>query len=212
VLIKDKAAYIIDADSFQFRSPSRFYPGVMLKDDFTDPLLYDKSSQDLKLKKGARASIDTDWYAYNAMLMQSLLLVKPYGGKYTHNVKIEATERIRLGFTIFNKDVDLPDWAIHPSMLPDNLLQHFYEVFGADNKRGSFPEYLLNMYWTKCTNCGAEHARTRCPNCYRTVTSGSAQPGMSGSSASLPGDKKLKDSFWEALKEIFNPIGSSFRR
>lgn len=181
VLVKDNAAYIIDADSFQFRSPSRFYPGVMLKGDFTDPLLilYDKSSQKLKLKKGALASTDTDWYAYNVMLVRSLLLVKPYGGTYKSDENITDRDRIRERITIFHKDevshksdMELPEWAIHPDMLPDDLLQHFYEVFGKNNKREPFPAYLLDMRWTRCSQCGAEHARARCPNCHRKKSKG----------------------------------------
>jgi DNA-binding helix-hairpin-helix protein with protein kinase domain len=165
VLVKGNAAYIIDADSFQFGA----YPCGVGVPDFTDPLLFDDLAEDFVLKKGVKASTDTDWYAYTAMLARSLLLVKPYGGTYVPNENISLRERIRQRITIFHEDVDLPPWATHPSALPDDLLQYFKAVLGRKNKRGIFPARLLEMRWIECPDCGVEHARSKCPKCQGLV-------------------------------------------
>jgi H/ACA ribonucleoprotein complex subunit 3 len=45
------------------------------------------------------------------------------------------------------------------------LLQHFHQVFERD-RRGAFPLQLIEtLRWTKCSVCGAEHARPSCPQC-----------------------------------------------
>lgn len=158
VLVKDKKAYIIDADSFQFY----WFDCEEMQDAFKDPLIIDLSSDDLNIKKGAEASKDTDWYAYNVLLMESLLLVKPYGGKYKPNKYIKDKERLQKRITIFDNNVKIPSWAIPYDRLPDDLIQYFKDVFVRD-KRGEFPSNLLNMRWKRCP-CGIEHARILCPN------------------------------------------------
>ena len=59
---------------------------------------------------------------------------------------------------------------MHFSILPDDLLQFFYKMFKKDPGgkwvREEFPFALLeNLRWTKCIDCGGEHARGTCPVC-----------------------------------------------
>jgi hypothetical protein len=151
VLVKGHTAYLCDADSFGFRD----YPARLGRQEFVDPLV---------TKKGL--SSDTDWYAYTILLLQSLLRVKPYEGKYTLKKTMRVAERIQQRISIFHKDVELPKWAVPITALPDNLLEHFEEVFGKNDKRGPFPAYLLDMRWARCDSCGTVHARAKCPKCY----------------------------------------------
>jgi H/ACA ribonucleoprotein complex subunit 3 len=113
-------------------------------------------------------NINSDWYAFNIMLMQSLLYVGPYGGVYKPKDKskrVKHTERPLRRITVFNQDVKYPKPAIHYSILPDSLLHQFNSVFEED-KRGEFPINILDsVRWTSCTKCGMVHARNVCPSC-----------------------------------------------
>jgi len=101
-------------------------------------------------------------------VMQSLLFVDPYGGVYRPKKRsglIPHSERPLRGITIFHPEVIYPKPAIHYSVLPDDLLQYFHKVF-EQGWRGRFPfELLEELRWTKCSNCGTEHARAICPVC-----------------------------------------------
>lgn len=163
VLVKNKRAYLIDADSFQFGR----YPCAVFQDEFIDPLLLDYTSDQLALKKDASMSPDSDWYAFNVMFLKNQLFAAPYDGIYKRDIPDDTDEermRLERRLTIFSKDVTYPTNALHFSRLPDTLLDHFEQVFEKD-KRGPFPAYLLDMRWTNCNRCGAEHARDSCPQC-----------------------------------------------
>ncbi|MGH8651206.1 MAG: hypothetical protein ACREUI_00340 [Burkholderiales bacterium] len=190
VLIEEDRAYIIDADSFQFG----IYPCELYKPEFLDPALMNQRSEGIVKLYGKKYTADSDWYVYNIMLMQNLLFVGPYAGKViSHNKKITEKIRREQHLNIFHPDVRYSNKDnFHHKILPDDLREYFFKVFGED-KRGNFPACLLDMCWKKCTSCGVEHARERCPNCYRTttqtVTSGSAQAGVPVSPTSLPSAK-----------------------
>ncbi|MFB2922470.1 hypothetical protein [Aerosakkonema funiforme] len=166
VLIKQKEAYLIDADSFQFVS----FPCRVFTTRFVDPLLCDRQSSKPDLVENY--SSDSDWYAFSVMLMQSLLFVDPYGGVYRPkdpSKRIPHEARSLQGISIFNPEVKYPKPAIPYKVLPDELLHYFYQVFEED-KRGEFARSLLDdLQWTTCINCGAEHARNTCPNCSQTI-------------------------------------------
>lgn len=161
VLVKDAEAHLIDADSFQF--------GKFLTRGFTekfvDPTLC-KNKAPLRLIYPHTKN--SDWYAFAAMLLQSLLAVDPYGGIYKPKIaanRLPHNARIFQRITIFHPDVAYPKPAIPYGMLPDELLHQFHLVFEKD-WRGIFPEKIINaVRWTKCLTCGAEHARPICPNC-----------------------------------------------
>ncbi len=155
-------AWLVDIDSSQFGP----YLCTMYTDRFADPLLCDHSATSLKLIKPHNAN--SDWYAYAVMLFQSLLFVGPYGGVYRPK---KPTQRVLEGerplrrITVFHPNVIYPRPATHWGILPDDLLQKFHEIFEKD-WRGEFPLGILQrIRWTKCTNCGTEHARSICPSC-----------------------------------------------
>jgi hypothetical protein len=167
VLVSGQAAYLIDADSFQFGK----FVCPMFTEKFVDPLLCDENKASLTLIRTHRCS--SDWYAFAVMLMQCLLFVHPYGGVYRPKDaanRVLANARTLNRITIFNPEVVYPKPALPFKVLPDGLLDYFQRVFIKD-ERGEFPAELLEkMNWIKCPSCGTEHARSSCPNCaHKTV-------------------------------------------
>lgn len=162
VLVAGSEAFLIDTDSFQF---DRFLC-TMYTERFVDPLLCDPLASSPELVRPYAP--DADWYAFSVMFMQSLLFTGPYDGVYrprnpAAHIPFDARPLRRI--TIFHPDVRCLKIALPPSVLPDDLLHHFHEVFEKD-RRGIFPRNLLeSLQWTRCTNCGMEHARRTCPHC-----------------------------------------------
>ena len=165
VLVQGTRAYIVDADSFQF-GPFRC---LLFTDRFLDPLL---CSPQGTLTLVRPYSVETDWYVYSALLMQSFLYVGPYGGVYRPakgKGKGDA-ERRRSRITVFHPEVIYPKPARIPEILPDELLEHFHKVFEKDERR-PFPEDLLSdLVFQECRGCGTRHARHACPRCARFQT------------------------------------------
>lgn len=162
VLVGGEAAYLIDADSFQF---GKFLCNVFSQ-KFVDPILCDPNASELILSKPHNQN--SDWYGFAVMLFQCLLFVDPYGGIYKPK---NASERIPHNarpihrVTIFNPEVKYPKPAIPYTVLPDDILQFFFKTFEKD-ARGAFPKNLIeNMSWKKCSSCGIEHLRSLCPIC-----------------------------------------------
>lgn len=166
VLVRGAEAYLIDADSFQFGS----FPCTVFTARFVDPLLCDPLANQPVLQQ--LPTMASDWYAFTVMLFQCLLFVDPYGGIYkpknpTHKVLQAARSLHRI--SIFHPEVHYPKPAIPYSVLPDELLHYFQQVFDRD-LRGEFPRQLLdNLRWTHCLHCGIEHARAVCPDCTQTT-------------------------------------------
>lgn len=161
VMVKGSEAYIIDADSFQYGP----YICHLFTERFVDPLLCDSNETHPILMRPHNE--ESDWYAYAIMLMQSLLYVGPYGGIYKPKDKskrVKQAERPLKRITIFDSEVKYPKPAISYDVLPDDMLQHFHLLFEED-KRGEFPENLLDIRWTACSNCGTIHAKRVCPGC-----------------------------------------------
>ncbi len=172
VLVKNKQAFLIDADSFQYGSwlCRSFSPRVV------DPTLCDLVSASGKsyLVLAKPYSQNSDWYSYAAILFECLLFIDPYGGAYkpkksgkwvAHDIR--PYHRI----TLFNPDVICPKQATHYSLLSDDLLEFFHKTFEKD-VRGEFPIRLLeNFRWTKCSQCGTEHGRDKCPHCQKVAPS-----------------------------------------
>jgi hypothetical protein len=162
VLVKGKQVYMADADSFQ-------YGGFLCNTfqyRFLDPLLCEPLGPRPTMCRPHNTG--SDWYAYAAMLMQSLLCVDPYGGLHkpadpSHKVADLARPLHRL--TVFNPEVQYPKAALPLYVLPDDLLQHLHATFERD-VRGEFPRALLQeLRWTDCLQCGGRHARHVCPFC-----------------------------------------------
>ena len=162
VLVLGTAAYLIDADSFQYGQ----FLCPMFTTRFVDPLLCDPQQQQPILN--GTYNRDSDWYAFTVMLMQCLLFVNPYGGVYKpkhKQPKIPHQTRPLKRITVFHAEVRYPKPAIPYHVLPDDLLHYFHRCFHQD-VRGQFPRHLLdNLQWSKCLSCGLEHARSNCPQC-----------------------------------------------
>ncbi len=156
VLVAGGEAHLIDADSFQF---GPYLCGVFTE-RLVDPLLCDPDAPRPVLSRphGTRS----DWYAFTAMLFRSLLLTDPFGGVY-RGVPHPARPLRRI--SVLHSGVTYPRPAEPPDVLPDDLLHHFVSVFERD-VRGPFPVPLLHgLRFTRCSACGAEHARSACPRC-----------------------------------------------
>lgn len=165
VLAVDRAAYVIDSDSFQFGS----FPCTVFTARFVDPKLCRPGvgAPDLIMPHTA----DSDWYAFTVMLFQSLFFVGPYDGVFkpkdvARRVPHEARSLNRI--SVFDPEVRLPKSARPFETVTDDLVQFFMDVFGND-RRGEFPrELLAGLKWTRCAACGLEHARQVCPKCTKT--------------------------------------------
>jgi hypothetical protein len=159
----------IDADSFQFGP----YPCAVFTERFVDPLLCDRQSTAPRLARPYNP--DADWYAFAALLMQSLLFVAPYGGVYLPK---DVSRRIPNGarplhrITVFHPEVRYPKPATRYEVLPDDLLQYLHRVFEKD-ERGPFPAgFLDRLQFVACPRCAVEHARATCPFCAPGATAG----------------------------------------
>jgi hypothetical protein len=173
VLVASDAPHLIDCDSFQF--------GGFLCDVFTerfvDPLLCDpRAPSPIPVRPHSTLS---DWYAFAVMLMQSLLLVGPYGGVYRPRQKshlVAPAARPLRRITVFHAEVIYPRPAIPWQRLPDDLLQELHTVFEKD-RRQIFPRRLLDeLRFQRCPSCGIEHARSRCPDCEGAAVPTAAAP------------------------------------
>ncbi len=164
VLVINGEAYVIDIDSAQFE---RFLC-MMYTERYVDPLCCDPAAKAPTLTKPHNR--DSDWYAYSVMLMRSLLCAGPYAGVYRPKDKAKRVPRSSRSLhrvTIFDSDVIYPKdtIAFHFGILPDDLIHRLHAIFKKD-LRGEFPIDLLeSIRWTKCTICGLEHARDKCPSC-----------------------------------------------
>ncbi|MBI5477967.1 MAG: hypothetical protein HY906_03880 [Deltaproteobacteria bacterium] len=163
--------HLIDSDSFQFGP----YPCQVFTERFVDPLLCDPALPHLLLCRPYTG--DSDWYAYAALLMQSLLCVGPYGGVYRPQDPsrlVPHGARPLRRITVFHPEVRYPKPALPREILPDDLLHELSARFEQD-RRGVFPRSLVEaLRFTRCDACGLEHARPLCPAC-RPVPEGAVK-------------------------------------
>ncbi|MFA5166217.1 MAG: hypothetical protein WC449_02840 [Candidatus Paceibacterota bacterium] len=171
VMVVGSQAFLIDADSWQYGG----YMCRLFTERLIDPLLLDANAQEFCLAKPESEA--SDWYSFDALLMQSYLLAGPYAGvhKPPKGRQANSLERRLKRITVFDKNVLYPKTARPLKSLSDDLLARFEQVFLKD-KRQVFPENLLkNAQWTTCSQCGFEHARSVCPNCTQAVPKQSIQ-------------------------------------
>ncbi|MBI5209654.1 MAG: hypothetical protein HY927_06765 [Elusimicrobia bacterium] len=168
VLVAAGLAHLIDADSFQFgRHPCRTYT-----ERFVDPLTCD--CRDLRPVRPHDSA--SDWYAFETLLFQSLLLVHPYGGVLPGD-QGRPSERALARITVLDPRVRYPRPAVPWRALPDELLHRFHATFVRD-ERSPFPHGLLeSLRWTRCPSCGAFHARLSCPACAGLAPGGQVVAG-----------------------------------
>lgn len=173
ILVLNGEAYIIDVDSSQF--------GTFLTHTFTeryvDPLLVREKTTQEKEESASGSLILarphnelSDWYAFSVMLMQTLLCLAggPYGGVYKpKNLSKKITEGLRplRRITVFDPEVRYPKPSRHFGVLPDDLLEHFHQVFEKDKREAFPPKLLENLNWVTCVTCNTLHARGVCPKC-----------------------------------------------
>lgn len=158
VLFRGQETFLIDTDSMQFNG----LPCPVATEKFLDPLLY---GQDLLARPCYSA--ENDYYAYAVMLFKSLLFIHPYDG--VHKDFPNVFRRAEAAISVFNKDVRYPKSAVPFKVLPDELLNYFHLMFDK-RERPLFPEKMFDrLRWTRCSNCGAEHARPVCPVCAKAA-------------------------------------------
>ncbi|HEY3351798.1 MAG TPA: hypothetical protein VGQ83_00995 [Polyangia bacterium] len=162
VLVQGGSPWVIDADSFQFGP----YRCGVYTERFVDPLLCDPARPHPVLTQPYTPA--SDWYAFAALVLQSLLWVGPYGGLYRPRDParlVAHAARPLHRITVFHPDVRYPRPARPLGVLPDDLLEELRLVFERD-RRVPFPRPLLEgLRFTRCTACGTEHARAVCPGC-----------------------------------------------
>ncbi len=170
VLMADTGPYIIDADSWQY---ARWFCTTFTQ-RFGDPRLCDPKADSLQLMTPHDKL--SDWYAFNIMVFQTLMFVTPFDGVFKpKNLadKIPHDARPLHNISVFHPEVKYPGFANKPDMLPDELAQHFFNVF-EKRARAEFPERLLdNLRLMECPSCKKEHGRQLCPFCQ---TAGVTQP------------------------------------
>lgn len=166
--------WFIDADSYQYGN----YFAKTFDERFVDPLLCmtatpsthpqicSDGKSHMMLKKPHEKK--SDWYAFTAMVLQTLCAVPPYGGVYRpKQVNNQLPQHLRpmKRISIFNPEVIYPKKARPVELLPDDLGNYFHNVFMKDD-RTPMPKLLLDtLRFTLCTNCGTAHARNVCPGC-----------------------------------------------
>jgi hypothetical protein len=162
VLVLGDEVYLIDVDSYQFGG---FYCYAFTQ-RFLDPLLAHIDQQGLALHQPYNEA--ADWYAFNIMVMQTLLSVGPYSGiisqKNQQGKRWKNHERVAGRITVFDPSVGYPRNGVPLSAIPDELAGYLHDVFVKD-KREVFPENLLQYHWQKCDTCGFWHCRSVCPAC-----------------------------------------------
>lgn len=159
VLVSGGLSYLIDADSFQFGA----HACRAFTERFVDPLACEPAA----LRLAAAYDPATDWYAYDVLVFQSLLLVHPFGGTFPGKGK--HSERVLGRLSVFDPKVRYPKAALPWRALPDELLHRFHGTF-VEDKRTAFPRALLDtLRWSACARCGAPHARHACPACERAA-------------------------------------------
>lgn len=166
VLVQDRRAVLIDADSMQFGP----FLCRVFTERFLDPLLCDPAAgHPVPVRPFSPAS---DWYAFAVMLMQSLVCVGPHGGVHRPKdpaLRVPQQARALRRVTVFHPDVQYPRPALPLRLLPDELLGELTRVF-VDDQRGVFPRRLVDeLRWTRCAACGVAHLRAVCPSCAFTA-------------------------------------------
>lgn len=153
VLVTASTLAVIDADSFQWGA----FRCTTYTERFVDPLLCSSAA----LAPIKPHSIESDWYAFSILVMQSLLGVGPYGGVHP----LPAAARTLARITVFDKTVRYPRPALPLASLPGELVAVLQQIF-VEDRRGPFPLRLLEaLHETQCAACSRPSYSGRCPAC-----------------------------------------------
>jgi hypothetical protein len=159
VLVAGRDVHLIDVDSYQFAG----YACAMFSERFVDPRLCDA-----QLQPKQPHDRDSDWFAFAAMALRTLLGVGPWGGVHRPAAASQcciASARPARRLSVLGTDIVYPRAARPLAILPDDMVDAFRNIFERD-LRGVFPRVQLERLQLRpCTSCGDEHARVRCPSC-----------------------------------------------
>jgi hypothetical protein len=153
VLVDGRRVHLIDVDSYQFAG----FTCPMYSERFVDPRLCDDRGTPVRPHDA-----DSDWFAFAAMALRSLLGVGPWGGVAA---ACSASARARRRLSVLGDGIVYPRAARPVVILPDELVSAFRAIFERDT-RGAFPRTQLErLNLRACPACGEEHGRVRCPAC-----------------------------------------------
>ena len=145
--------HLIDVDSYQYGG----FACEMFSERFVDPRLCGA-----QLAPERPHDRDSDWFAFAAMVLRTLLGVGPWGGVAKH---CAAGQRALRRVSVLGDGIVYPRAARPIEILPDELRDALRAIFERD-VRGAFPRGLLErLRLRRCTQCGEDHARSRCPAC-----------------------------------------------
>lgn len=163
VLVDGRGVHLIDVDSYQYGG----FTCSMFSERFVDPRLCTTAL--VPVRPHDRAS---DWFAFAVMAFRSLLGVGPWGGVHQPAdpaTRCSPTARALRRLSVFAPDIVYPRAARPLAILPDELAGVFRAIFERD-QRGEFPRDVLErVRMCRCSTCGEEHARPRCPACHTQV-------------------------------------------
>jgi len=158
VLVDGRRIHLIDVDSYQFGG----FTCPMFSERFVDPRLC--SAQQLVPVRPHDA--DSDWFAFAAMALRTLLGVGPWGGVAK---QCPPAARALRRASVLGDGIVYPRAARSPGILPDELYATFRAIFERD-ERGPFPRAQLERLRLRaCPSCGEEHGRARCPACHAAI-------------------------------------------
>lgn len=154
VLVDGTRVHLIDVDSYQYAG----FVCSMFCERFVDPRLCDQ-----QLVPARPHDTDSDWFAFAAIALRTLLGVGPWGGVLRSCAA--SSQRGLRRLSVLRPDIVYPRAARPLAILPDDLLDTFRAIFERD-QRGVFPrDALARLHLRACASCGDEHARVRCPTC-----------------------------------------------
>ncbi len=153
VLVDGRRVHLIDVDSYQFAG----FSCAMFSERFVDPRLCDDRGVLVRPH-----DTDSDWFAFAAMALRSLLGVGPWGGVAP---ACPPSARARRRLSVLGDGIVCPRAARPIATLPDELVAAFRAIFERD-VRGTFPRAQLErLHLRACPACGEEHGVVCCPVC-----------------------------------------------
>jgi hypothetical protein len=158
VLVDGRRVHLIDVDSYQFGG----FICPMFSERFVDPRLCSPTS----LVPILPHDVDSDWFAFAAMALRSLLQVGPWGGVAKH-CPLPARPLHRI--SVLGPDIIYPRAARPVASLPDDVVDAFRRMFETDDRLALSRAHLERLRFRRCSTCGDEHAHVRCPSCATAI-------------------------------------------
>ena len=162
VLVDGRNVHLIDVDSYQFAG----FTCPMFSERFVDPRLCDTTTVPVRPHDEA-----SDWFAFAVMAFRSLLGVGPWGGVHQPSdpaLRCPPPLRALRRLSVYAPEIVYPRTARPLAILPDELANAFHTIFESDQR--AFPRLELErLRLRRCSSCGDEHGRVRCPACATQV-------------------------------------------